>query len=317
MTHQPLLNGDELAGLGRADAGPKGKGPHAFTLGGASAAPSTALPALDRLNERLARRFRDVMEPLLRAKPMVEAQPAALRRLGDWLTEQPAFAGYSVYSFRPFKGQLAVATPAALVSRVVDAFYGGGGAAPATDKTEFSASEHRVMGRLSDALVAELTESWRDLAGAEAQLKGRETNVALAGIGKSDDMVAVCRFTIAPAQGGSSAIDILLPAAALRALEGALALGDQDASCTRGSAWRAQLSASLADVRIEARTVLARPELSLAELVQLKVGDVIPVSIPALVPLLVEGRTVALGTIGEQDGKAALQIERVESRRAA
>ena len=43
----------------------------------------------------------------------------------------------------------------------------------------------------------------------------------------------------------------------------------------------------------------------------------IPVSIPACVPLLVEGRTVATGSIGEQDGKAALKIERIETRRNA
>jgi hypothetical protein len=33
------------------------------------------------------------------------------------------------------------------------------------------------------------------------------------------------------------------------------------------------------------------------------------------VPLLVEGRTVAVGSIGEQDGKAALRIERIQNRR--
>jgi flagellar motor switch protein FliM len=65
-------------------------------------------------------------------------------------------------------------------------------------------------------------------------------------------------------------------------------------------------------VRLEARSVLARPNISVAELLQLKPGDVIPISVPALVPLLVAGRPVALGKIGDQDGRAALKIEKVE-----
>jgi flagellar motor switch protein FliM len=42
---------------------------------------------------------------------------------------------------------------------------------------------------------------------------------------------------------------------------------------------------------------------------------VIPVSLPAHVPLIVEGRRFAIGTIGEHDGRAALKIEKVEQRR--
>jgi flagellar motor switch protein FliM len=57
--------------------------------------------------------------------------------------------------------------------------------------------------------------------------------------------------------------------------------------------------------------VLARPNLSLAELMQLKAGDVIPVNIARSLPLIVGDRIVAHGTIGEQEGRAAFQIEKL------
>ena len=65
------------------------------------------------------------------------------------------------------------------------------------------------------------------------------------------------------------------------------------------------------DIRLPARTVLARPNLSLADLMELKVGDVIPVTIGRALPLIVGNRIVAHGTIGEQDGRAAFQIEKL------
>jgi flagellar motor switch protein FliM len=75
------------------------------------------------------------------------------------------------------------------------------------------------------------------------------------------------------------------------------------------------MCSALGEVRLQARSVLARPTVSVSELLDLKPGDVIPISLPAIVPLLVSGRQIALGKMGEQDGRAALKIEKVEGRR--
>lgn len=322
MTHETILSGEEIEALmgrdGRVDGRDGvsgGRQPRPYAFGGDTGQPSSALPALDRMNERLARRFKDLIEPILRMKPQVSAAPAVLRPLRDWQAEQEVFQSISLYSFKPLKGLLAITIPAEFVSRLVDAFYGGPGIAGDASRREFTRTEESLLARIADNLAALLSESWREVAPIEPQIKSRETSVSAARIGQPDENVVVCGFKVAPPQGAASTIEILFPAAALRSVEGALATRSDEVACARGAEWRAQLGAALADVRIEARTVLARPELSLAELVQLKVGDVIPVSIPALVPLLVEGRTVAVGSIGEQEGKAALKIERIESRR--
>jgi flagellar motor switch protein FliM len=317
MTPETTLSGDEIEALMGRDRRTSGRGgsearePRSFAFGTGSAPASAALPALDRLNERLAKRLRDLFEPILRAKPLIHAEPAMLRPLRDWQAEQPAFLALSLYNFKPLKGMLAVSIPADFVSRLVDSYYGGSGASPLTAGKEFTRTEERLVARVSDGLTAMLADTWKEVTALELQLKARETNVAAVRIAGPDDAVVVCRFAVTPSGGKATQFDILFPAAALRSVEGALATRTEE-GCARGNEWRAQLGSALADVRIEARTVLARPELTLAELVQLKVGDVIPVSIPASVPLLVEGRTVAVGSIGEQDGKAALRIERIQ-----
>ena len=76
------------------------------------------------------------------------------------------------------------------------------------------------------------------------------------------------------------------------------------------STW--QTSAAIAQhCGLPARTVLARPDLSLADLRQLKAGDIFPVTINRSLPLIVGDRIVALGSFGEQDGRAAFQIEKL------
>jgi flagellar motor switch protein FliM len=75
--------------------------------------------------------------------------------------------------------------------------------------------------------------------------------------------------------------------------------------------WQARVANRMRDIRLPARTVLARPNLSLADLMQLKAGDIIPVTISRSLPLIVGDRIVAHGSIGDQDGRAAFQIEKL------
>jgi flagellar motor switch protein FliM len=200
---------------------------------------------------------------------------------------------------------------------LVDAFYGGLGIHSERVVKEFTPTEERLLTRLSEALVETLVEMWSEVLPVKAQLSSRETNTAHAALVGADQPVAVARFTVAIGQGRPSRIDIVYPVSALRGIEGQLSAKVHDDGGLTGTEWRERMNAALGEVRIQARSVLARPTLSVSELLGLKPGDVIPISVPAMVPLLVAGRQVALGKIGEQDGRAALKIERVETGRSA
>lgn len=321
MTEQPTLSGDEIAALMSElhDHPAKSEGtpatPRPFTFGSDAARPMNALPALDRMNERMSRRLRDVLEPFARAKPAVGAQPSAIRLYGDWKAEQPEFVSLSLYGFKPMKGAILLAVRPDFVSRLVDIFYGGSGALPTAAASEFTGTEESLIGRLADAIIAALAQVWGEVVPVRPQLRSRETNVGFAALVRGDESVAVTGFSIRIGDGAPSEIQILYPVSGLRSVEHELMATSPEDVSARGEEWRERLAAAVGQVRVRARTVLARPELSLAELMQLRPGDVIPISLPAQVPLLVEGRSIALGTIGEHDGRAALKIEKIEKRR--
>jgi flagellar motor switch protein FliM len=321
MTQEPTLSGEEISALMSEprDGEPRGPGASGptrpFAFGGEAGRPMSALPAIDRLNERMVRRLREVIEPFARAKPRLAVEPTIVRSFADWQAEQPEFTSLSLYGFKPMKGSILIAIEPDFVSRLLDTFYGGTGAAATRRSREFTATEESLLGRFCEALVGALAEVWSEVIPARPQLRSRETNVGFAGLGKADEPVAVSRFTIAAWPGQSATIDILYPVSALRSVEQELAAKVTDDASVRSAEWRERLGAAIGEVRIEARTVLARPELQLSELMQLQPGDVIPVSLSAHVPLLVGGRRIALGTVGEHEGRAALKIEKVEQRR--
>jgi len=319
MTQDPTLSGEEISALMSEARAPREGGESGparpFAFGSEAPRTMSAIPAIDRLNERLVRRLRDVVEPFARVKPRVATEPVMIRSFAEWQAEQAEFTSLSLYAFRPMKGAILLHIDPDFVSRLVDAFYGGSGAQTPRRAREFTPTEESLLGRFSEALIGALAEAWSELLPVRPQLRARETNVGFAGLARADEMVALARFTIAPWPGHSSVVEFLYPVAGLRSIEPDLAARSRDDATAKSEEWRERLGTAVGEVRIEARTVLARPELSLAELMQLQAGDIIPVSLSRHVPLIVAGRRIALGTVGEHDGRAALKIERMEQRR--
>src|SRR3546814_19872478 len=109
------LSGEEvdalMTGLGEHDAAdPSGEVAKPYAFGNTSLRPMTALPALERMGERLARKLRDVIEPFARAKPKVIAETIALRRFESWRAEPPELMSLRLYTPRPMKGGVLTAT---------------------------------------------------------------------------------------------------------------------------------------------------------------------------------------------------------------
>ena len=316
-TTSAALSGDEVAAMldelnEHAAADPKVEpafGARPYSFGNEAIPPMPMLPAVDRLSVRMARKLRDVIEPFARDKPGVEAERVTVRRFESWRLEQPEFSSISLYRFRPLKGAVLIALEPSFISRLVDMFYGGSGEYDERKFNEFTATEERLLVRLSETFIETLAEVWSEVMTVKPQLMSRETNTAYASLVRGDEPVAVARFTVTLGQGRPQKIDILYPVSALRSVENELAAKVHDDSSKTA---RQRMVAALGEVRIQARSVLARPSISVSELLALEPGDVIPVSLPPSVPLLVSGRLLAFGSIGDQEGRAALRIERVE-----
>lgn len=269
------------------------------------------LSGMDRLGEKLGRRLRAIVEPIAGLRPHVEPQSAQVMEFARWAAEAPAFCSIGCYRVAPLKGQMLLRFDATLISTLVDCFYGGIGNRPMAERGEFTPTEERLIARLSDALMLRMVESWDDILPIEPTLIVRETGVGFASAAPSDEQMVLQRFTLTLTREQSWPVDLLFPLAALRGVEPLMGNRVHDDDGQADPLWQARIARRMRDIRLPARTVLARPHLSLSELMDLKVGDIIPVSIGRSLPLIVGDRVVAHGTVGEQDGRAAFQIEKL------
>lgn len=319
MTDEKPLLGDEAIGalmaeLTEVESAGAGVGDGAvlpFAFGKDSFASVDRLSGLERMAERLARHLRGVLEPFARGKVQVAADRHHSERFDNWRAALPSFTSLSLYRLRPLKGGVLVVVEPDFVTAMVDAFYGGSGMATKRGR-EFTPTEERLLGRLTDGVVEGVVSVWTDVAALSPTFVSRETNAAYASLVRPDEPVVVQRFVVTPATGRSAALSIIYPLGALRPYESQLAAKVHEDHGPADGEWRARMAQALTQVQLPVRSVLARPELTVAQLMELKPGDVIPITLTPKVPLIVANRRLAYGTIGEQEGRAALMVDQVE-----
>jgi flagellar motor switch protein FliM len=282
-----------------------------FAFGKGDAQAPVMLSGLDRLGEKLGRRLRGVLEPLVGSRPDVEVQPVAVMDFSNWAQDVPRSSSMSVYRALPLKGNMLMRLDAGMISTLVDCFYGGVGNRTMPARAEFTPTEDRLIARLSQAIVEQLATCWQDVVPLDIALGTREIGVGFACASPATEQMVVQRFTICLIRNEEWPIDLVFPLAALRAVEALTGSKVHDENVVTDPIWQTCLERQMANIRLPARTVLARPSLSLTELIQLQPGDVIPVHINRNLPLIVGDRIIAQGSIGEQDGRAAFMIEKM------
>lgn len=270
-----------------------------------------SLSGMDRIGERVARQLRGMLEQLIGVKPNLTTQPAEMVNYDLWSAMAPNFCSLSTYKLHPLKGSILVKLDTGMISAVVERFFGGSGTRPAADRAEFTRSEDRIRAKLSDDIMKALIAAWADLLPMETSLASREHDPQALVFAEANDQLLSQTFTVNFGKGAEWTIELMFPLVALRQLEPLLATNAPDEIQLKDPLWQARLARQMGGIRLPAKTVLARPSLTLNELLNLKNGDVIPVNIERYLPLIVGNRVLAQGTIGEQSGRAAFMIEKM------
>ena len=278
----------------------------------AAAEPAATIGGLDKLGDRLARKLRSLIEHYSGQRPGVSAKPLDNTMFMMWDACVPSFVSLSLYRLPPIKGVVTLRMDADLISLLVDRFYGGRGPRHVVGRQEFTPTEQRLITRFSNEIINSLVDCWADIAKLDPFLVSRETGVGHADILSADANVIVQTFEIDLGEKDKRLIEIVYPEDGFAAIEAPPAAPRRaEEPRAKDPIWQSQLIQRLDDVRLPVRTVLARPNLKMSELMALQPGDVIPVTIARNLPLLIGDRVFAHGSIGEQDGCAAFMIEKL------
>ena len=254
-------------------------------------------PALDRVGLQFARGLKDYLATLDFGDGGVEPPTSHVMPFGHW---QAMRGADMLFQFRLQKKlSVLIAVPVPMLLGLVDVFYGGSGAAPSAARDALTAAELRFADRMGGQFAAMLSAAW---AGTRPVLGGVVLSSEAKPFCGANEAVLVQSFP-------SGNIACVYPLSALRAEAGP---GEETVQAKPDAEWSARVNAAALSIRLPVRTIFARPEISVAKLMALKPGDIIPLLLPQHVPITVSGRHYAQGTVGEASGRVAIKIENMQ-----
>jgi flagellar motor switch protein FliM len=142
-----------------------------------------------------------------------------------------------------------------------------------------------------------------------------EVNPQFANIVSPMEIVVVSTIHIS-LEGGGGDLQLTMPYSMIEPIRELLNAGIQSDRGTADDRWKNCLRNDLMDVELDLQSTLVEKILHIDEVLDLSVGDVIPVEIPDQVLITVESIPLYRAKVGVSEGKYALQIQsRVQRRR--
>lgn len=291
---------------------PRASAEHAPALGTRDLNPFGDLVTLQHLSARLAKSLRPVFEGVVRQDLRSWAEPLSVQRFADYRAERgDALAAWLPIHMGSARARAQLVLDAKFVFEMLDAFFGGDGEAPSPLPTEFTPAAEALVQRLGNGLAAPLEAAWEPLTRIAFRAVTDGGIAALPDL-SGEDAVVVTRFGLAQGDSKPVFVDILYPVAALKPHSASLAVKVHGAEIEVEPEWRSGLTRAVMGVKLPVRSVLAEPMLSLGFLLEMKIGDVIPVDFGPEVPVMVAGRRLGTGLVGTSNGHAAVQITQIE-----
>jgi len=272
----------------------------------------TVVPVLRRVARHLASGIRAALEPISGARIRIDAPEPEFTQFDSWADRQEELCSLSIYQLSPMKGRMLMSLEPRMVAAMVDAFFGGTIRDSGIVKREFTQTDIRLIGRLALAIGDRISAAWSEFGDFSCTPVGHATNADGARIAGQSARMVTQRFRLTFPQNIRFEIELIYPLEGLQGLDELILQAGPDESRAADPIWRERMGGALGDVYLPVRSVLARPTLSLPELAELKPGDIIPISAPRSLPLLIGERVFARGTLGEQNGLAAFRIEHIE-----
>lgn len=272
---------------------------------------TSAFPGLDRVGAQFALGLADVIGAHGGAGTKVRCGETTITTFEEWRDRSAELSAICRYRMAPLKGGMLLSVPQPYVSELVDRFYGGEGSLP-TARKELSAAEDRFFGRLGGMIAPMLAAAWAEMVSIDPVVAKLDHSGSVPTLVPGTRQVAVQHFTAESVEGRQVAIDLVYPLSLLRTVPQLVAAPESEEAPQIDPVWQSRLSDAIMQVRLPVRTVFARPELPIAQLLTLQPGDIIPVCLPNQVPVTIAGRVFARGSVGDSNGRTAIKIERIE-----
>ena len=267
--------------------------------------------ALRTLHDAFARSFGASLSGLLRTIVEVSIASAEQMTYSEFITGLPNPTSFNLVEADDLEGQLCLELSPLIIYPIIDRLLGGTNQDLFIPQRPMTMIEQRLVRRLLDLGMGSLNEAWASVRPFDFHLGEMESNPQIVQIVPPNEVVAVISFEIKMTSRAGT-MSLCLPFNVIEPVIEDLSaqnwfLGGQE---ERRDEWREQIAGRINAARIQVEGVLAETTMTLDDLRQLEVGDLIvtETAADALATLTAEGVPKYRAHIGQSRGRKALRI---------
>ncbi len=217
------------------------------------------LPAFEMVTERFIRRIRTSLPAYLKVPIEIGSGGVQVLKYGEFMDTLYVPTCIKLLRVEPFVGTSILAFEAKLVHRLVDRFFGGVGEISSFESSEFTRTEDKVVGRITELLLADFEHAWGDILNVQCTPVGDEINPGLLNMLAPNDAVMVTSFRV-DMTDGSGEFHFAFPYAALEPHKQLFNSSGKQDDGAGDDAWQAALKRSLMDVELPLSCLIGEAE---------------------------------------------------------
>jgi flagellar motor switch protein FliM len=267
--------------------------------------------ALRMINERFCRFARTVFLPMLRIQPRISSFPPEVKTFEEYTADADSFMSLTTSRMEELRGSSLLVVAPGFISLLTNAYYGGTAVRSLHRNTgEFTATEQRVIEIVSDGLMSSMQMAWRDLTQVSFTVQSHEENMQFASFVDSSETVIVCTFLVQLPGSEPATFDVVYPLQTLKPIASLLRSRVQSEFVDDDMSWRQKLERAILTIPLTVTAELAKPKVSMRQMLQLQTGDTFPIQLGDGIKMLVEGKRMFDAELGQVGPQAALHLRK-------
>ncbi|MBS1982976.1 MAG: flagellar motor switch protein FliM [Bdellovibrionales bacterium] len=271
------------------------------------------MPTLDIVYERFIRAFRMTLSAQLRKLATLNIVATDTMKFGEFINTLPLPSCMSVIRFETLRGSGIVVLESKLAYALIECFLGGNDRPYVKiEGKDFTQIELSIVKKVIVAALDDLEKAWAPVTPMKIHFARTETNPQFVAIVPPSDIVIVTTFSV-ELENSSGNLSIVVPFSTLEPIRQKLISGFQQEVVETDHYWANMMIRHFEETELSVTVELGHNEISLRQILGLKVGDVIPLQTDATaeIPVEVEGVVRFRGLFGASRGSRAVQLTEV------
>jgi len=268
---------------------------------------------VEKLHMQFLAQWRQSLSALVPAVVQIRPGDIQLKSYQQYLLDVPAFADIQIFEIDALQSLCAWSFDSRWVTTAVDCVFGGAGRIPVRDlPRRVTHIELGVRQRLLESLATAYEAAWQAVYPIRLKTLRQEQQMESLRLTSPQEAVLHAQFIIS-FNRVELEVNLCLPRRAIESLNPPSSNNDTHA---QPAAWSRSLQHQLHSTPVDAVAVLCEKELTVAQLLSLSIGQVIPIELSEPVRFMVDGVSMLSGRYGVRNGNYALKVEHINEQHA-